>query len=83
MIMSKKDDKKKTEDALPPMSPSLQIKKEEAIEKLSKIHNVSKIVAECIFDAKLKALHEAHKLKEKKENIRELLDDCYPIDLDD
>jgi len=54
--------------------------REQAIKDLSKRHDISEMVAGVLLDAKLAELDAAQQLREQKNNVRHLLDDCYPPD---
>jgi len=60
-------------------------RKEELIQAISELHQVSYLVAECIYDAykaeqHSKALEADSNTISKQIKIRTLLDDCYPTD---
>ena len=88
--MSNKDKKPRRAKAvpLPPITSDglgsddakvLEAARAEAIDQLSKKHDISKTVAACILDAKLKEMHEAADSKSSAmDKVRSLLDDCYP-----
>jgi hypothetical protein len=60
---------------------ALENARAQAIDELSKKHDISKTVAACILDAKLKEMHiEADNKQAVANRVRNLLDDCYPDD---
>ena len=86
--MSNKDDKSRKEipilSSLEGLSDAdrqlLSQAREQAVKDLSKRHDISEMVAGVLLDAKLAELDAAQQLREQKNNIRQLLDDCYPDD---
>ena len=88
--MTNKDKKPRKEIPLPILSSLeglsdadrqlLSQAREQAIKDLSKRHDISEMVAGVLLDAKLAELDAAQQLREQKNNIRQLLDDCYPDD---
>lgn len=88
--MTNKDKKPRREIPLPILSSLeglsdadrqlLSQAREQAVKDLSKRHDISEMVAGVLLDAKLAELDAAQQLREQKNNVRYLLDDCYPDD---